>query len=163
MNAYDVGDKATLKGRFGTNQTALLLESRASSTGITVASVAGYATGDVVLLNAGTDTEEMNTVNTITGRELGMTSAWIHPHHIREPLWERTDPTTVSLKVRGPSGSTASYTYGEATVSKESVGIYSKSVSLSSAGTYYYRWQGTGDAETAGEGQFTVRPSQFAT
>lgn len=163
MQAFDVGDKATVKGRFGTNPTVLLAESAALSTAVTVADVTGYSTGDKVILNPGMDTEELNTVATITGRVLGLSSGLIHPHHIREVLWERTDPTTVTLKVKGPSGSTDSYTYAGGTVTQDTQGIYSKDLSLSSAGSYFYRWLGTGAAETAGEGQFTVRRSEFST
>lgn len=163
MNSYDVGDQITLRGRFGTNLTQLLTESAASATAVVVADVTGYATGDLVILNPGADTQELNTVNTITGRSVGFTSALIHPHHIRERLWERTDPTTVTLKVKGPSGATDSYVYSSGDVTKDYVGVYSKALTLSSAGTYYYRWEGTGAAQTAGEGQFSVRPSQFAT
>jgi hypothetical protein len=163
MNSHDVGDKVRIKGRFGTNPTHILNEAPASSTSVAVADVTGYATGDTVIVNPGMDTQELNTVNTITGRVLGMSSAWIHPHHIRERIWERTDPTTVTLKVKGPSGTTAAYVYSSGDVTKDAVGMYSKDISLSSAGTYYYKWLGTGAAETAGEGQFTVRPSAFAT
>lgn len=163
MNAYDVGDQTTLKGRFGTNPTVLLAESAASSTAVTVANTTGYTTGDLVILNPGAETEEYNTLASITGHVFGFASAWIHPHHIRENLWERTDPTTVTLKVKGPSCATDSYTYANAEITQETQGVYSKNLSLSSAGTYYYKWIGTGAAETAGEGQFSVRPSQFST
>lgn len=163
MGAYDVSDAVTLKGRFGTNPTVLVSEAAVNATAATVADVTGYSTGDKVIVNPGGDTEEVNTVNTITGRVLGMSSAFVHPHHIRENLWERTDPTTVTLKVKGPSCSTASYTYAAAEITQVTQGVYSKDLSLSSAGTYYYKWIGTGAAETAGEGQFSVRPSQFAT
>jgi hypothetical protein len=161
MNAYDVSDKVRIKGRFGTNPTHVLNEAAASSTAVTVADVTGYATGDLVILNPGMDTQELNTVNTITGRVLGMSSAWVHPHHIRERIWERTDPTVTTLKLKGPSGSTTTYTTG--TLTRESAGMFYHDISLSSAGDYYYKWIGTGAAETAGEGQFVVRPSAFAT
>lgn len=161
MNSYEIGDKVTLRGRFGVNATPLLAESAAGSTGLTVANTTGYSTGDLVLVNAGQDTEERNTLASITGRVLGMSSAWVHPHHIRERVWERVDPTVTTLKVRDPSGATTSYT--TATLSSaDGMGMFSQDVSTTGAGTYYYRWQGTGAAETAGEGQFNVRPSQFA-
>lgn len=162
MQSYDVGDKPRIRGRFGTNPTVLLAESPSSSTALTVAAVTGYATGDLVIVNPGADTEELNTINTITGRVLGFSSAFIHPHHIRESLWERTDPTVTTLKVKGPSGTTSTLTTATG-LTRESAGMFYHDLSLSSAGTYYYKWQGTGACETAGEGKFTVRPSQFAT
>lgn len=163
MQAFDIGDKVTLKGRFGTNRTVVLAEAPVSSTALTVADVTGYSTGDVVILNPGTDTEELNTVATITGRVVGLASGWIHPHHIREPLWERTDPTTITLRVKGPSGATDAYTYSASDLTKNAVGVYSKDLTLASAGVYYYKWLGTGTVQTAGEGQFSVRTSQFST
>lgn len=163
MTLYDVGSKVTIRGRFGTGQTVLLAESAANATAVTVADVSAFGASDKVVVNPGLDTEELNTVATITGRVIGFTSAFIHPHHIRENLWERTDPTTVTLKVIGPSGATDSYTYAGGDLTQDSAGVYSKDLSLSSAGTYYYKWYGTGAAEAAGEGQFSVRTSQFAT
>lgn len=163
--AYDVGDAVTVRGCFGTSPAVLLMESSASSTAVTISNTSGYATGDKIIINPGNETEELNTIATITGQVVGLASAWIHPHHIREAFWERTDPTTVTLRVKGPSGATDSYLYATASspVTQDTQGIYSKDLSISSAGTYYYRWEGTGAAQTAGEGQFSVRPSQFAT
>lgn len=163
VTVYDVGDKVTLRAPFGTVPTVLLSESAASSTAVTVANTTGYTTGGKVILNPGLDTEELNTINTITGRVLGVASAWIHPHHIRESLWVRTDPTTITLKLRGPSGTTTAYVYSSGDLTQDTQGVYTKDVSLTSAGIYFYKWIGTGAAETAGEGQFAVRPSAFAT
>ena len=161
MNSYEIGAKVTVKGRFGVNPTALLAESLANTTSITVANTTGYATGDLVIVNPGAPNEEVNTLATITGRVFGMASAWVHPHHIRERLWERADPTVTTLKVRDPSGATTSYASGTIS-SADGVGMFEHNVSTTGAGIYYYRWRGSGIAESAGEGQFNVRPSQFA-
>ena len=162
--AYDVGDKVTLRGKFGTNPTHILAEAAASATAVTVANATGYASGDVLLLNPGGDTEELNTISTngvTNGRTLNLSSALVHPHHVRESVWERTDPTVTVLKVKGPSGTTSQYTTSETT--RESPGMFTYDLTLSSAGLYFYQWRGTGTAQAAGEGQFRVRPSQFAT
>lgn len=165
LGAYDVGDTISLKARFGTNLTYLLAEAAASTTGAQVAAVTGYATGDKVIVNPGGLNEELNTIATITGAVLGMASAWIHHHHVRERLWERTDPTAISLKVKGPSGSTTAYTTTSTStgVTQEAQGVFARDLALSSAGLYGYKWEGTGAAPTAAEGYFTVRPSAFAT
>ena len=72
------------------------------------------------------------------------------------------DPTTVTLKVKDPSGNESTYTYALGQVIRESVGNYYKIVSLDEAGTWYYRFVGTGAVETAAEGFLYVRESEFA-
>ena len=72
-----------------------------------------------------------------------------------------TDPATVTLKVRDPSGTTTTYTYGAATVTKDSTGAYHRDVSATTAGRWLYRWEGTGTAQAAEEAAFDVEPSAF--
>lgn len=72
-----------------------------------------------------------------------------------------TDPSTVTLKVKDPSGTTATYTYAGSTVTKAGTGSYYKDVSASTAGRWLYRWEGTGTAQAAEESAFDVEPSAF--
>ncbi|MFQ5592168.1 MAG: hypothetical protein ACE5HE_13475 [Phycisphaerae bacterium] len=68
-----------------------------------------------------------------------------------------TDPTTVTLSVEDPSGNVDSYTYAGAGVTQQATGIYYKEVAIDEAGTWQYRWVGTGDCAAAEEGEFEVR------
>jgi hypothetical protein len=68
-----------------------------------------------------------------------------------------TDPTTVELKVKRPSGTVDTYTSGFGT---PATGKRTKSYSnTSDSGTYWYRWTGTGAAPGVEEGSFRVEPS----
>lgn len=55
-----------------------------------------------------------------------------------------TDPTTVSLEVRDPSGNTDTYTYAGATITKDATGKFSKIITFDEAGWWTYEWTGTG-------------------
>lgn len=68
-----------------------------------------------------------------------------------------TDPTTVSLLVRKPDGTTTTYTYAGATITKDSTGNYSKQITLDQRGVWYYVWTGTGTCQSGAEGTITVR------
>jgi len=54
------------------------------------------------------------------------------------------DPTEVTLQVRTPAGVISSYTYGAAEVTRESLGVFTKGVTLDASGVWYYRYKGTG-------------------
>lgn len=60
-----------------------------------------------------------------------------------------TDPTAVSLYVKEPDGTETTYTYANATVSKEATGIYYKDVVLDSEGVWRARMVGTGTCRAA--------------
>lgn len=72
------------------------------------------------------------------------------------------DPTTIKLHVRKPfSAQATSYTYGVGgTIVKDSTGNYHADLSLDTAGTWYYEWEGTGAVEVAEEGSFFVEGRQ---
>lgn len=72
-----------------------------------------------------------------------------------------TDPTTVTLALRKPSGTALSYTYGAAQITKDSVGNYHKDISVDDTGVWAYKWTGTGTCETVEEGRFLVRLSKL--
>ena len=71
---------------------------------------------------------------------------------------EATDPTTVSLVVMDPDGNETTYTYAGSTVTKDSVGRYSKTLTAV-AGWYFWRWSGTGTCQAVDEGGIQVAPS----
>jgi len=73
-----------------------------------------------------------------------------------------TDPTTVELKVKDPSGTVNSYTYAGGTVTKDSTGNYSKTINASLEGRYQYGFIGTGAVATAGFGEFFVGAWPFS-
>ena len=75
-----------------------------------------------------------------------------------------TDPTTVTLRVRRPSGTETSYVYGDDdAIEQESDGVYSASVALDEAGRWAFRWEGTGAVVAAAESILDVRGSAFTT
>jgi hypothetical protein len=73
-----------------------------------------------------------------------------------------TDPTTITLKARDPSGNIATYTYAEATVTKDSTGVYSKNVTLDEAGKWTFGWTATGTVATSAVYTILVRSDPFA-
>lgn len=74
-----------------------------------------------------------------------------------------TDPTTVTLKVKDPSGNVDTYTYALSQVTKSSTGVYYKDISLDEAGYWYYQWTGTGTVESVDEDYLVVRSRQVGT
>jgi hypothetical protein len=60
------------------------------------------------------------------------------------------DPGTVSVAVRSPDATIASYVYGtDPEVTRVSLGVYQVSVSLAQTGTYKWKWTGTGTEKAA--------------
>ena len=72
-----------------------------------------------------------------------------------------TDPTAITLRVKDPVNSTGRYTYALSQVSKTSTGNYYKDITVSTAGKWFYRWEGTGAVIAADEVWFNVRLSEF--
>lgn len=70
-----------------------------------------------------------------------------------------TDPTTITLRVTDPVATTSVYTYALAQVTKESAGVYSKSITPASSGYWHYRWEGTGAVEQVEQGLFFIKVS----
>lgn len=62
-----------------------------------------------------------------------------------------TDPTSPTAKVRPPSGGLIT-----GTAQKDSIGLYHYDVVADETGTWYFRFEGGGDAAGAGEGAFIV-------
>ena len=78
----------------------------------------------------------------------------------KDILGAAADPTTVTLKVLPPGGTVLTYTYALAEVTKSGTGAYYKDIPVTTAGTWYYRWLGTGAVVSAGEEYFHVRTPQ---
>jgi hypothetical protein len=67
------------------------------------------------------------------------------------------DPTTVLLKVLAPDGTSTTYTYALATITKDSAGNYHVDVPVTMEGRYQYRWTSTGTGAASEEGFLYVR------
>ena len=75
---------------------------------------------------------------------------------------ELTDPTTVTVKIKDPSGNSSTYVYGtDLEVVKDSTGTYHIDMDIDETGIWHYRWEGAGVIKTAEESSFTVRTSEF--
>lgn len=73
-----------------------------------------------------------------------------------------TDPTTITLIVRTPAGVETTYTYALTELTKVSPGVFTRDQECTEAGVWAYRFVGTGDVKSAGERQFRVNRSLFA-
>lgn len=67
-----------------------------------------------------------------------------------------TDPTTVSLAVTSPSGTTTTYTWVGGTVTRTSAGVFTKDIACEADGTWQYLWTGTGTASDVVAGTWNV-------
>lgn len=73
-----------------------------------------------------------------------------------------SDPAGLSFKVKDPNGNVTTYVYGiDSQVVRASAGNYYVEVSATLAGTWYYRFAGTGNGQAADEGSFSVEASVF--
>jgi hypothetical protein len=72
-----------------------------------------------------------------------------------------TDPTTVTLKVKSPAGTTTTYTYALGEVTKDSVGNYSKVITPTISGAWFYWWAGTGACIATAQAGFQVYEAEF--
>ena len=71
-----------------------------------------------------------------------------------------TDPTTITLKTKDPTGNVDIYTYALSQITKSATGIFYKDISIDEAGTWRYEWTGTGAVATVEEGQIYVRKTR---
>ena len=73
-----------------------------------------------------------------------------------------TDPTTVILKYKSPGGTVTTWTFGVDTqVVKDSVGNYRADINANAGGTWYFRWEGTGVSQGAGQDSFVITASNL--
>lgn len=74
-----------------------------------------------------------------------------------------TDPTTVTAKVKTPTGVTTTYVYGtDVALVRDSAGNYHVDITTTEAGTWSYRFVGTGAVVQADETVFYVEASLFS-
>lgn len=71
------------------------------------------------------------------------------------------DPTTVTVKVRPPSGEIITRTYAASEVVKDSTGNYHFDYTILEEGVHYYKYYGTGSVIAAEESSFEVQTSEF--
>lgn len=74
---------------------------------------------------------------------------------------ELADPTTVTCIIQMPDNVETTYTYDQDTVTKDSTGVYSKTITVTQGGTYQFYFRGTGTVATAARDYFLVL-SEFA-
>lgn len=67
-----------------------------------------------------------------------------------------TDPTTVTCIIKTPAGVETTYTWALSTVTKDSTGVFSKTITVDENGTYQYYFKGTGTVADAARGHFLV-------
>lgn len=73
-----------------------------------------------------------------------------------------TSPTSVIFKVRNPALTIVTYVYGTGTdVVLSTTGEFYSDISLSTAGEWRYRWEGSGAIQAADEGPIFVDESVF--
>ncbi len=72
-----------------------------------------------------------------------------------------TDPTTITLKIKKPDGTSSTYTYAAGEITREAAGKYYKDFTLNQVGFWLYRWEGTGTCEAVDENYLQVVPSLF--
>jgi hypothetical protein len=72
------------------------------------------------------------------------------------------DPTAVLFKYKDPSGNKTTLTYNtDVSVVKSATGVYYVDVDVDEIGRWYYRWQGTGTGQSAGESYFDAQASRL--
>lgn len=72
-----------------------------------------------------------------------------------------TDPTTISLTITTPSQTSTTYTYAASQITRSGTGAYYKNVTCNEAGTWTYKWVGTGAAEDTVAGTWEVLPTEL--
>lgn len=70
------------------------------------------------------------------------------------------DPSTVTCDVKTPRGVSTAYVYGtDASLTKTSTGIYNLDLDLTEAGTWAWKFNGSGSLKAADQGRISVRKS----
>jgi hypothetical protein len=161
MNSYTKGSTQRLRAIFGTNSTIVRTAAVAGQLTLVLRSVTGLAVADVLMVEPGTDHEETATISAVSGTTLTLSAGLMYQHSIGAIVVELTDPTTVTLEVKDPAGTTTTYTYALAAVTKASTGVYYKDLAMSIVGQWHYRWTGTGTAPGVAEGCLNIESSHL--
>lgn len=72
-----------------------------------------------------------------------------------------TDPSTITAKIRAPSGTITTQTYGDGVLQRSGTGAYYLDVITTSSGVWSYRFIGAGLLVAASEAEFFVQYSDF--
>ena len=72
-----------------------------------------------------------------------------------------SDPSAVILRIKQPDASISVHNFPSGDIVKDSTGVYHFDLSISDSGDYYYRFEGTGSVQAAGETLFHVRRSDI--
>jgi hypothetical protein len=83
-------------------------------------------------------------------------ASWTVTDGVPSASYALTDPTAVTLTVTAPDGTPNSYTLAGSTVTKDSLGVFYKDVTFAQAGTYTFKWAGTGDVVQVEAEQYYV-------
>jgi hypothetical protein len=80
----------------------------------------------------------------------------------RDPANVLTDPTTVKLKVRAPTGPEQTFVFGSSSIVRDSLGKYHYDLALTSGGDWIVKWVSRGVLTTASpETPIRVDPTRF--
>jgi uncharacterized protein YfaS (alpha-2-macroglobulin family) len=72
------------------------------------------------------------------------------------------DPSTVTVKVRNPSGAVVTYVFGtDSALVHDGLGQFHVDVPVTAQGVWYYRFESTGSGQAANEQSFFVKASKF--
>jgi phytoene dehydrogenase-like protein len=72
-----------------------------------------------------------------------------------------TDPTTVTFKYITPVGFVTQIVYPAGGITRDSAGVYHSDVTIAMAGSWWFRWNGTGAIIAATEEPVFVQTSMF--
>jgi hypothetical protein len=72
------------------------------------------------------------------------------------------NPTTVTLRIQKPDGTIASYTNASGLTS-DTTGIWYRDHDIDVAGTWQFRFEGTGTIKATHESAFRIRPRRVLT
>jgi hypothetical protein len=167
IGAYQPGSRVRLRCVFGVNPTSLAAQAAKGASSITVRDASGFAPADALVLDPGHTApddplrEEKAVVQSVSGRVVVLAAPLGYDHPAGADVWELADPTTVTLKVLAPDGTTASYTYALGQILKAGQGDYYYDTTFTAEGDYARRWEGTGACIAVDEGRFRVLNSEF--
>ena len=162
VHVYDVGDSVTVRGTFGSSISELSAQALVGATTIVVRDASGYAASDVLAINPGTDTEERISVSSVSGNTITLATALAYLHQPNETVFELADPTEVKLQTKDGNGAVLTYLYSAAAVTRDSVGRFSKAITLDGkGGDWVYRFAGTGAVIAARTRRMIVREMEF--
>ena len=156
-NTYDIGDSIELLGYFTSFNTVGQID--AGSTILTVQDATGYAASDAIIVSGAGDLGS-DLITTVSGSPVGNVITLAAPAKtsvVRGKTAKLITPTTITLKVRAPDGTTT-------TISTTALGVgrYTGSFIAAMAGQHWYRFEGTGTAAVDEEQTFFVRQRRVA-